>query len=1393
MANNNWRNFGGIYKSEKLSHINVGTLVADQILLRQTQNTVLLVQGEIDVGANATLHGNLFVYDDNYLNKRLYFGSKVAYALTDHSVYLGGSYSGIGINTTAPTSTFDILGTIANSTTLTVRSSTATNKNVIAQNFNGMGITVYTDDGNSSINFANTSYRSSIVNNVASLDLSASAIRINPRTNSNNFFNESAIVFDSSWNPYLYNVYQNATNRTGNALTLVSIDNSSNTALRLVSPNATGLVIKGGGNFPLDASRSYGTIGVNDGYPSINIVSGKNPINYTSTVGINTFSPNVDKYCLDINGPTRIGNGELTTVATLGFDASFVSFSKRSKAGIVSGGPSTQEFPFQNTISYTKDGGLTWTNSIIDTTTTSAMITNPFTICCYSYDSSYAFVGCTSSYSTGIQSAINAIYYTNNGGTSWAKMNDSISSYIYTITSIYAIDTPSTSSKRIFFSGVANNSLTIFYVDVLNNVLAAGNTITFSVDGELANHVTGFSSSFTKISSSDGSGNDLYYVGNGIQHVSVAAGIADMSYNIGVTVNYNNICYYDSSHVVAVGSNIISSTTDGQHWFDVSYTTNQYGSSVLVGNLRDVCIYDPSKAIAVGNGGTMLYTVDGYKSWNPISSQLLNSSGIGSLLTNPNYDLTGIMMPTIDTFVISQVLAKYDPTNSTKGNSRILYGFFPPLFNSANNNVIDVCGNMTIGGNVSIVEGGQLNTNKINVSGDILPTIENSFRLGTAINSFKSLYINKNAFYFTDAGKTLSTLSYNSDTSGLQLITKSDNVVGNVLLSYGGNVALGKLSNAPSYTVDISGIVNINSTIQIASDVSVNTRFFSGGDVSLNSRLYVLGNTILENKVTALTDVSINGNLSLSKLFVTANTTLTGQLNANSDVYANSRLFVTNDTSLNKNVYIAGNTTINQNLFGNGTLNLVKDATFNGNTYTGLIAYSPVFDSNSSILNIGTQGSSSIIYIGNFNNNSSKTINIGNTGDTVILNGNVINKTTETIVVQSKTMILNEGEIGDSQSYGSGIYIRDNSNDFAGYFLVSTDMSGYNFKPPNKRSNNIRLDVNSMVLNGGVNTGLMVLKQSSTMGILDSSYALTLQNIDVSSLLIRNASLSTDSMQVISSIVSLQNDLSASSRLFVAGDTSLNSRLYVSNDVSINSRLFVGNDASLNGRLYVSGNVIVTQGLTALSDVSTNTRLFVAGDTSLNSRLYVSNDLSVNSRLFVGQDASLNGRLYVSGNVIVAQGLTALSDVSTNTRLFVAGDTSLNSRLYVSNDVSVNSRLFVGNDASLNGRLYVAGNVIVTKGLTALSDVSTNNRLFVAGDTSLNSRLFVNNDSSFNKNVFVGSDLSVNGNIFVANNLTMGGVVNFVGLSIGSNVQYPDTTMDISGNIEQLNGAIYQF
>ena len=75
---NSWKQYGGVNRTEKLHNVGVGTLIADQILLR-TNITLTTIQGTLEVTGNINgktdinIDNNLYVSGSTYLNQKLYF------------------------------------------------------------------------------------------------------------------------------------------------------------------------------------------------------------------------------------------------------------------------------------------------------------------------------------------------------------------------------------------------------------------------------------------------------------------------------------------------------------------------------------------------------------------------------------------------------------------------------------------------------------------------------------------------------------------------------------------------------------------------------------------------------------------------------------------------------------------------------------------------------------------------------------------------------------------------------------------------------------------------------------------------------------------------------------------------------------------------------------------------------------------------------------------------------------------------------------------------------------------------------------------------------------------------------------------------------------------------
>jgi hypothetical protein len=217
--------------------------------------------------------------------------------------------------------------------------------------------------------------------------------------------------------------------KTGNAATLVSQDNSSNTFLHLSTPNQTGLAI-GGGAYPLDTSRAMGVLGWTNASQTASIlsestfqiaqtmVSGKYQTKIPFSIGINNYQPETEKYLMTVNGPMHITNGQLTLVEESPFVIQNISMAPYPNTnGIAVGYPTSVISGSTPTLNYkvlyTTDGGNTWSlsNQISNSGTFTNGIHNPIAI--FSYDNSNAFLA------TDTQAFI---FYSLNGGLDWTPI-----------------------------------------------------------------------------------------------------------------------------------------------------------------------------------------------------------------------------------------------------------------------------------------------------------------------------------------------------------------------------------------------------------------------------------------------------------------------------------------------------------------------------------------------------------------------------------------------------------------------------------------------------------------------------------------------------------------------------------------------------------------------------------------------------------------------------------------------------------------------------------------------------------------------------------------------------------------------------------------------------------
>ena len=376
MSNPTWKNYGGVRKLDQFNTMSVYSFAADVFTLRQSCYGTFDICGEFHVSGNArvdsniygnnltivndisanrlfvndiTVHknnvdvsGTLYVYNGNsylmqnldvsghiYLRKELYLGNSF------NSYLYGTDTSGnIGVNTHTPIASLDISSQYPFA--FNVGSKTQSQiYSVPLQNNGNKGFVLSANTTTSRIGFYNDASVIPVTNTpdallqytaggFVTLDCSQninlySNVSVSNRPSNVNahVMGEPMVIYDTSSGPYLYSVYENAKEITGNALSLIANDSSSNTFMNIIAPNRQGISL-GGGVYPNDSTRSMGSIGWRDTLanytPSINVVSGTSSLKQKTTIGINTHGPETETYAFDVNGPIHVKNGELTIV-----------------------------------------------------------------------------------------------------------------------------------------------------------------------------------------------------------------------------------------------------------------------------------------------------------------------------------------------------------------------------------------------------------------------------------------------------------------------------------------------------------------------------------------------------------------------------------------------------------------------------------------------------------------------------------------------------------------------------------------------------------------------------------------------------------------------------------------------------------------------------------------------------------------------------------------------------------------------------------------------------------------------------------------------------------------------------------------------------------------------
>ena len=1406
-----------------------------------------------------------YVGKNQYLSKYLYFDRQEQILDGDFTkAYMAGSSTNnaIGVNIKVPVSAFDVNGINSSQTDiLSVASSAPQIRNVLGKNANDRGLSLTANNANTvlgfyvdtSLNYANTPdsqlrYSSggnmfylSTNNNIISnnntvltasgstfitsntlMSISAaqsltintkntnilSKVAISNRGQPTNMYNESTIIYDISNGLYLFDAYENSGAKAGSAVTMVATDNSSNTYMRLISPNNAGLSIAAG-TYPNDQGRAHSAFGITDtnGKYRVNqtIVSGNlSTRNYTTT-GFNTYAPRTENYVMDINGPTHISNGEINKMAEVDFEVLRTSFSKSAKNYAISVGTSSTVFTksdgnqvYPQYVSYTSDGGITWSQVRIDSLSNLEISPKSFTVSVY--DSNYAMIASSNSY----------FYYTLNGGQKWWMfdfLDPNFSIVIRNAVSIY-IGEYNGNIKRVFIVYTLRGLLrmNMVYFDVNFTTLPERNNTLINV----FTTVSPFPAINT-INANDGFGDSVYFVGTGINKYQISTGLSQ--YLINTSNTYHGVTCYSDTYAVAVGVNIISYTYDGTSWTNIILSNSPVGTATL----RNVYLYDANIGLAVGDSGVFLYTSDGAKTWTVVPNAILNTSGYASRINGSYNKLRNVIMTDINTMSIVSVKQSFSIAGTaqnpiiTNGLSKVYTCYIPNLYNRINNKILDVSGNMAISGDININDGGHIFTNNsefnlinsstktVNFAGDAtlinigngLPGITN---IKTGVDISGNVAMHKNLVLDNK-------ISVGGDAS----------LNGNTVI--GGNLSVGNLLDVTHKAIFREGIhvygnveheldFNYLNRLFVEQDAYLYQRLFVGGDVSFNGNVYVGGPVYITTTVSPNTNtIQLNNpmisNNTISNNFVPIESAQGLEVGTSVSCYHPTYGWIipvgTKIVGISKVDALTGTVLIDSN--GQSTGAPITGDIMNGNTlkldrtlptisgFNAPVTIKVAYE-NSLVFSVCPDASlNKNLYVGgdiSLNGRLAITNDVSLNGNINMYNSTSIMKLTPNNITynystnpnfpiyntlplsqfqyiqtltQSVQEILNSvtsktGPIGITNNRDFNVDLDNRDADF-----TTTDISNI--------TSNIIVDGQSTSIDpstfGVSNT---TISNEPSFGTQSTSRATTILTFDVGSNNVltsgnviptspANINIGTDALPLGSLYLYNQNAIN-----FISGYQNGN---LIKGVVTFNTNtgLF---DISNNGTN--SSTVVSYGGNVAIGKPRPSTNFDVLGTSIFNGDItQQTGNLFLNNNIYVNSDISLVGNLYVNKNTVQT------GDITLRSRLFALGDVSVNSNLFVLKDASLNSRFFVAGDTSLNSNLYVARNINI------IGDTSLNGRLNIRGDVSLNSGLYVANKT------FLNNDLSLSGNINVS------------GLAFFNSDEYLQGNLFVTGN-QFLNGSV---
>lgn len=823
-----WKKVGGLNKLEKMNNITVNSIVTDTFTVRKQANKFNV--GGLDVDGDMNIKGNLNVTkiidasgldianNISLLDSLIFDASNQIYykAHKDEN----GNY--LALNKQQGQATLDVYGNSLY--TLNVETTLQNQRNILARTSDNNGIMFLVDPSQSSIFLYNSTSTTDSIYDATTPNVNISytnhdnkltmknydhtqiesTMALSNRNEPMHIFDENTIIYDISTNTY-YEKY--ASNKYGNALTLVSQDNEAITRLNMTTPNKTGSVLFGGASLE-DASKGtfiadvISSEDISQKPPAFIIKDGQKKIEHAKNLSVNTNSVSSD-HDLFINGSVLIQNNNLMKMQASDFNISNLGHNKNNRNHVIYIGDHF-DTTIVNDASQNKyhvlisnDGGdnFQYGSEFISTDQS-----EPFSNI-YVLDNSNSIIG------TNTQGFL---YYSNNGGESYNNIItlsiEDANNGIYVSPLLNVETTTGDISRNVVFqinqNEINQTEIKYFAFDFTDGSEQEVKSIT-PVDSPSAPiDFNGYNNNLYALYA-----NDIHkYVYDG-SNVNMDY---DASHNISIGT-YKAFDVYNENVNMAVGTNIISYTTNGTSYVDIS------GNYDFI----DVFILDENRAILIdGSSNTLFYSINGFQSFVQISDASLNSSGNAYLLENKTKNKL---------YMSDENNVLLNVTASAPQGDEIIKLYIPDILNAKNNSNLDLYGNAVFNNDLIFQNNGSIRTrdNVFDIANDsVIDTINigaNATNINLGGPNTKLLIIGE-----FDESVTFRDLTVSNDSSLNNLYVTND--------------------------------VSFNSNLYVNNDVSFNSNFVVNGstttqDVNIKTTLDVIGST-------TMTDLVLSGTIS---------------------------------------------------------------------------------------------------------------------------------------------------------------------------------------------------------------------------------------------------------------------------------------------------------------------------------------------------------------------------------------------------------------------------------------------------------------------------------------------------------------------------------------------------